>query len=108
MKRMAELKCERVLGKCEVCGAEGEINRYSRPIESYEWYSKDGALLFKRRDVQQICDSCLVKGIGNLLDVSDARSRARILKRLNLVLQKHGYKLVPKGRERRDKPNAPK
>ncbi len=100
------MRCERVLGKCEVCGAEGEINRYSRPIEGYEWYSKDGAFTFKRRGVQQICDLCLAKSIVNWLDASDARTRARILKELNLVLGKHGYKVVQKGAEKRDKPNT--
>ena len=102
---MAELKCERVLGKCEVCGAEGEINRYSRPIQGYMWHSKDKAFTFKRT-VRQICDSCLLKGIENLLDASDARSRARILKKLNLVARKHGYELVRKDIEKRDKPKA--
>ena len=103
---MAELKCERVLGKCEICGAEGEINRYSRPIEGYEWYSKDGTFTFKKKNVQQICDPCLARSTVNVLDASDARTRARILKELNLVLGKQGYKIVRKGGEKRDKPNT--
>jgi hypothetical protein len=107
VKRMAELKCERVFGKCEVCGAEGEISRFSRPIEGYIWYSKDGTFTFKRGAVQQICNSCFARGIANLLDVSDARSRAVILKSLELVLRKHGYQLVRKGAEKREKPNEP-
>ena len=41
VERTEELRCERVLGKCEVCGVEGEINRYSRPINGYIWYSKN-------------------------------------------------------------------
>lgn len=106
MEKMAKLKCERVLGKCEACGAEGEINRYSKPIQGYLWHSKDKAFTFKRGAIRQICDSCLLKGIGNLLDASDARSRARILKKLNLVARKHGHELVRKGIEKRDKPKA--
>jgi len=96
---MAELKLERAPGKCQLCGFEGEINRLSRPMKGYGAFLKDKVFTFKRMGVQEICDSCLLKGLENLLDVSDAHSKARLLKKLRQMLEKHRYKLERVPRE---------
>lgn len=95
-----ELKFDQVDGKCELCGFEGKVMRCSRPVEGYKMHIKDGTLVFTERKVQQICDRCLAesfaKKIEELLENPNDPQVKEALKHLELVLKKHGIKLIRK------------
>lgn len=95
-----ELKVQVVYGKCEVCGFEREICRFSRPVEGERIYIKDNTLVHEKRGVQQICASCLGEGIAKKLQdlfesPNDPKAR-EALKKIESILEKHGIKVVHK------------
>jgi len=85
-----DLKIELITGKCELCGHEGKVYRFSRPIEGYEGGLKDKGFTFKRRSVQEVCETCLVESIAKGVVSMSESGRKNFLK----LLQKHGYKVT--------------
>jgi len=95
-KMRKELRVNEVCGECELCGFRGKVWRWSRPIEGYTIYVKDGVLSFKCKSVRQMCDPCYsniaLKSFEGLLERNDPQAQ-KILNQLKGVFRKHGYEL---------------
>ena len=76
------LKMELITGKCELCGHEGKVYRFSRPIEGYEGGLKDKVYTFKSRNVQQACKTCWYESIAKAVAHMSEFERKKLLKLL--------------------------